>query len=340
MTEVNDAPGLPTITDGEAGGATSAPAIGPWKLAAKRLRRNYPAQAFGVLFLLIVIACLLAPEYAAHVAGVGPNVNNITGTVAVAGKQVDIVSPDGVPVGPTWGSHFMLGADTNGRDLAVRLLYGGRNSLLIGVVATAIIIVFGTLAGLLAGYFRGIIDAILRPVMELIWSFPVVILGVSLGTALALGGIGPLKGNSLFVPAVIIGVVYVPYLGKPVRAEVLRLREMDFIEAARAQGMGPWRIMLREILPNITSTITVFIPMMLAYSLLLEGYLSFLGAGVQAPNASWGTLISDGLDYMQTTPTFSLIPGAMLVLTVLSVNVIGDAIRDALDPRAQVKVKV
>jgi peptide/nickel transport system permease protein len=328
------------MTGGEAGSATSTPAIGPWKLAAKRLRRNYVAQAFGVLFLLIVIACLLAPEYAAHVAQVGPDINNITGTVSMAGKQVDIVSPDGVPVGPTWGSHFMLGADTNGRDLAVRLLYGGRNSLLIGAVATVIIIVFGTLAGLLAGYFRGLSDAILRPVMELIWSFPVVILGVSLGTALALGGIGPLKGNSLFVPAVIIGVVYIPYLGKPVRAEVLRLREMDFIEAARAQGMGPWRIMLREILPNVTSTITVFIPMMLAYSLLLEGYLSFLGAGVQAPNASWGTLISDGLDYMQTTPTFSLIPGAMLVLTVLSVNVIGDAVRDALDPRAQVKVKV
>lgn len=341
MTEVNDALGLSAAPSEPQGDAQRHPAaVGPWRLAGRRLRRNYVAQAFALLFLLIVLACVLAPVYAAHVAGIGPNVGNITGTVNVGGHAENIVSPDGVPIGPTWGSHYLFGADTNGRDLAVRLLYGGRASLLIGAIATVIIIVFGTLAGLLAGYFRGVIDAILRPVMELIWSFPVVILGVSLGTALALGGIGPIKGNSLYVPAVIIGVVYIPYLGKPIRGEVLRLREMDFIDAARVQGMGPWRIMLKEILPNITSTITVFIPMMLAYSILLEAYLSFLGAGVQAPNASWGTLISDGLDYMQTTPTFSLIPGAMLVLAVLSINVVGDAIRDALDPRAQVKVKV
>jgi peptide/nickel transport system permease protein len=315
------------------------PATGPWRLAARRLRRNYVAQAFLILFLLIVVACLLAPLYASDIAHIGPNANNITGTVSVAGKARDVVAPDGVPVGPTFGSHYFFGADSNGRDLAVRLLYGGRTSLLIGGIATMIIIVFGTLVGLLTGYFRGVTDMILRPLMELIWSFPVVILGVSLGTALALGGIGPVKGNSLFIPAVIIGVVYIPYLGKPIRGEVLRLREQDFVEAARVQGMGSWQIMLSEILPNLASLITVFVPMMLAYSILLEAYLSFLGAGVQAPNASWGTLISDGLNYIQTTPTFSLVPGAMLVLAVLSINVVGDGIRDALDPRAQVRVR-
>jgi peptide/nickel transport system permease protein len=315
------------------------PAIGPWKLAARRLRRNYVAQAFLVLFLLIVVACLLAPLYASDIAHIGPNANNITGTVSVAGKATDVVSTSGVPVGPTFGTHYFFGADSNGRDLAVRLLYGGRTSLLIGAIATAIIIVFGTLAGLLTGYFGGITDMILRPLMELIWSFPVVILGVALGTALALGGIGPVKGNSLYIPAVIIGVVYIPYLGKPIRGEVLRLREQDFVEAARVQGMGSWRIMLSEILPNLASLITVFVPMMLAYSILLEAYLSFLGAGVQAPNASWGTLISDGLAFIETTPTFSLIPGAMLVLAVLSINVVGDGVRDALDPRAQVRVR-
>lgn len=315
------------------------PAIGPWKLAARRLRRNYVAQAFLVLFLVLVVACLLAPLYASDIAHIGPNANNITGTINVGGKTTDVVSTDGVPVGPTFGRRYLFGADSNGRDLAVRLLYGGRTSLLIGGVATVIIIVFGTLAGLLSGYFRGVTDMILRPLMELIWSFPVVILGVALGTALALGGIGPVKGNSVFIPAFIIGVVYIPYLGKPIRGEVLRLREQDFIEAARVQGMGSWRIMLGEILPNLASMITVFVPMMLAYSILLEAYLSFLGAGVQAPNASWGTLISDGLAYIQTTPTFSLIPGAMLVLTVLSINVVGDGIRDALDPRAQIRVR-
>ena len=157
--------------------------------------------------------------------------------------------------------------------------------------------------------------------MELIWSFPPVILGVAVGTALALGGIGPIKGNSILIPALIIGVIYIPYLGKPIRGEVLRLREQDFVDAARVQGMGPWRIMFSEILPNAASTIIVFIPMMLAYAILLEAYLSFLGAGVQPPNASWGTLISDGIQYIQTVPTYALIPGAMLVLTVLSINV-------------------
>jgi peptide/nickel transport system permease protein len=315
------------------------PAIGPWKLALRRMRRNKVALAFLGLFVLIILVCLLAPVYSHDIAHIGPNANNITGTVKVGGKAKDVVSPDGVPIGPTWTSHYLFGADTNGRDIAVRMLYGGRTSLFIGAVATAIIIIFGTLLGLLCGYFRGPIDALIRSLMELIWSFPPVILGVALGTALAFGGIGPLKGNSLLIPAFIIGIIYVPYLGKPIRGEVMRLREQDFVDAARAQGMAPWRIMLSEILPNATSTIIVFVPMMLANAILLEAYLSFLGAGVQPPNASWGNLISDGIQYIQTAPHLSLIPGAMLVLAVLSVNLVGDGVRDALDPRAQIRIK-
>jgi peptide/nickel transport system permease protein len=309
--------------------------IGPYRLALRRLRRNKVAIGFLGVFVLIVVLCLLAPVYSQQIAHIGPNQENITGTVG--GK--DIVSPSGVPIGPTWTSHYLLGADTNGRDLAVRLLYGGRTSLEIGSIATAIIIIFGTIFGLLAGYFRGPVDGVLRPLMELIWSFPPVILGVAVGTALAFGGIGPIKGNSILIPALIIGVIYIPYLGKPIRGEVLRLREQDFVDAARVQGMSPWRTMFSEILPNAASTIIVFVPMMLANAILLEAYLSFLGAGVQPPNASWGTLISDGLDYISTTPTLSLIPGAMLVLTVLSINILGDGVRDALDPRAQVRIK-
>jgi peptide/nickel transport system permease protein len=333
------------VVTGELGGdawseGRHAPAIGPWKLAFRRLRRNKVALAFLALFIVIVAMCLLAPFYSKHIAHIGPNANNITGTVKVGGKEKDIVAPDGVPIGPTFSSRYFFGADTNGRDLAVRLLYGGRTSLLIGGLATLIIIVFGTLIGLLCGYFRGPIDAVLRPLMELIWSFPPVILGVAVGTALALGGIGPIKGNSLFIPALIIGVIYIPYLGKPIRGEVLRVREQDFVDAAKVQGMSPLRIMFSEVLPNVASTIIVFVPMMLAYAILLEAYLSFLGAGVQPPNASWGSLISDGISYIQTVPSYALIPGAMLVLTVLSINVVGDGIRDALDPRAQVRIKV
>ncbi len=315
------------------------PAIGPWELAWRRLRRNKVALGFFALFVVMVVLCLLAPVYSHDIAHIGPNQENITGTVNVGGQQKNIVSTSGVPIGPTWTAHYFFGADTNGRDLAVRLLYGGRTSLEIGAVATIIIIVFGTLLGLLCGFLRGPVDAVLRWFMELIWSFPPVILGVVVGTALAFGGIGPIKGNSIAIPMLIIGVIYVPYLGKPIRGEVLRLREQDFVDAARVQGMSPWRIMFSEILPNTASTITVFIPMMLAQAILLEAYLSFLGAGVQSPNASWGTLIGDGIQYISTTPTFSLIPGAMLVLTVLSINALGDGIRDALDPRAQVRLK-
>jgi peptide/nickel transport system permease protein len=334
-TGVAVGPEQPTpAPDGEVAAARTV-GVGPYRLALRRLRRNKVAVGFLGLFVVLVVVCLLAPVYSSDIAHMGPNAENITGTVD--GKN--IVSPEGVPIGPTFTRHYFFGADTNGRDLAVRLLYGGRTSLEIGALATAIIIVFGTMVGLLAGYFRGVIDAVLRPLMELVWSFPPVLLGVAVGTALAFGGLGPIKGNSVLIPSFIIGVIYIPYLGKPIRGEVLRLREQDFVDAARVQGMTPWRIMFSEILPNAASTIIVFIPLMLANAILLEAYLSFLGAGVQPPNASWGTLISDGLNYISTTPTLSLIPGAMLVLTVLSINVFGDGVRDALDPRAQVRIK-
>jgi peptide/nickel transport system permease protein len=315
-------------------------AIGPWKLAGRRLRRNRTSMFFLAVFILIVAVCLLAPVYSNDVAHIGPNQTNVTGTIQLGGKATNIVSLTGVPIGPTWKfDHYFFGADLEGRDLAVRLLYGGRTSLLIGSLATLIIIVFGALIGVLCGFFRGPVDAVLRPLMELIWSFPPVILGVAVGTALALGGIGPIKGNSVFIPALIIGVIYVPYLGKPIRGEVLRLREQDFVDAARVQGMSPWRIMLSEVLPNAASTIIVFVPLMLANAILLEAYLSFLGAGVQPPAASWGTLISDGINLIDAAPALALIPGVMLVLTVLSVNMVGDGVRDALDPRAQVRIK-
>ena len=208
------------VIPAEAEARDYTPAIGPWKLALRRLRRNRVAMVFAGIFLAIVVVCVLAPVYAKHVAHIAPNQDNVTGTIKVGGHVKDVVSPQGLPIGPIWQSHYQ-----EGRDVAVRLLYGGRTSLEIGLLATAIIIIFGTLFGLLAGYLRGPVDAVLRPLMELIWSFPPVILGVAVGTALALGGIGPIKGNSLLIPAFIIGVIYIPYLGKPIRGEVLRLRE-------------------------------------------------------------------------------------------------------------------
>jgi peptide/nickel transport system permease protein len=308
--------------------------MGPGELAWRRLKRNRVALFFGGVFILIVVLCLLAPVYAHHIAHQGPAAENITGKID--GK--DIVSPTGIPTGPTWHSKYLLGADANGRDVAVRLLYGGRNSLEVGAVATVITIVIGLIVGLLAGYFRGVTDGVLTRILDVIWAFPAVLLGVSLGVALAVGGIGPLKGNTLMVPAVVVGVVYIPYVGKPVRGQVLGLREREFIDAARQQGLGHIKIMFTELLPNLWSTLVVFIPLILANAILLEAGLSYLGAGVQPPNPSWGTMISDGIRTIPAAFHNVLVPGIMLVLTVMSINIFGDGLRDALDPRSKVRI--
>ena len=142
------------------------------------------------------------------------------------------------------------------------------------------------------------------------------------------------------MPALVIGVVYIPYVAKPIRAQVLTLREREFVDAARQQGLGPMRIMFSEILPNLSSTIIVFVPLILANAILLEAGLSYLGAGVQPPNASWGTMISDGVHLIPAAIHLTIVPGVMLVLCVLGINVFGDGLRDALDPRAKVKVRL
>jgi peptide/nickel transport system permease protein len=320
--------------------------LGPWKLGLRRLRRNKVAIAFGLLFVLLVLACLAAPIYADRVAKTTPTENHLSDTIKVDGETVNVVGLDGVPIGPQWfkaDGKFVLGADRNGRDIMVRLLYGGRNSLMIGVAAAFMTTLLSIVLGLIAGYFRGWSDVTIRSVLDIIWSFPVIILGVALGVALALGGlkIGPLevKGSSLLIPIFIIGVVYVPYMARPVRGQVLSLREKEFVEAARAQGAGPLRIMFTEVLPNLASTLLVFFTLLIANAVLLEAALSFLGAGVRAPNPSWGTMIDEGVDRIATAPHLAIVPGVMLVLTVLSLNVFGDGVRDALDPRAKVRLE-
>jgi len=319
--------------------AEVAVGAGPYKLAWRRLRRNRVAMAFGVLFLLIVVLCLLAPVYASSIAHIGPDIGNITGTVKVGRKTEDIVSLTGIPIGPTWhlGAYF-LGADGNGRDVAVRLLYGGRNSLEIGAVATLITMVLATICGLLAGYFRGLTDGIISRTLDVIWAYPAVLLGIVLGTVLEVRGLGPFHGTTLLSTALVIGFVYIPYVAKPIRAQVLAMREREFVDAARQQGLSHVRIMTSEILPNLASTIIVFIPLILANAVLTEAGLTYLGAGVQPPNPSWGTMISDGINSIPAAFHNVLIPGTMLVLAVLSVNVFGDGLRDALDPRARIRL--
>jgi peptide/nickel transport system permease protein len=317
--------------------------LGPWRLGFRRLRRNKVAIAFGILFVLLVAVCFAAPLWAEHVAHTTATENHLSDTIQVDGETKNVVGLDGVPIGPTWQGEFFLGADPNGRDIMVRLLYGGRNSLVIGVAAALITTLLSIVLGVIAGYFRGWPDVAIRSLLDIIWSFPVIILGVALGVALALGGlkVGPINvsGDSLAIPIFIIGLVYIPYMARPVRGQVLSLREKEFVEAARSQGAGSLRIMLTEVLPNLASTILVFFTLLIANAVLLEAALSFLGAGVRPPNPSWGTMIDEGVERIATAPHLAIVPGAMLVLTVLSLNVFGDGVRDALDPRAKIRLE-
>src|SRR3984957_1277054 len=306
-------PGLaaePTIGMEAATPAAFTPGLGPYRIAWRRLRRNKAALIFGGLFLIIVVLCLLAPVYSHDIAHIGPDDTS---------QSFNVTNAIGIPIGPTWNpGHFLLGADTNGRDEAVRLLYGGRNSLFIGVIAMLITIILATVLGMVAGFYRGIVDGFLSRFFELLWAYPAILLGIALGVSLQVGGLSfglfPLQGSSLLVPAIIIGVVYIPYVAKPIRAQVLTLREREFVDAARQQGLGPLRIMWSEILPNLSSTIIVFIPLILANAILLEAGLSYLGAGVQPPSASWGTMIRDGVKLIPAAIHLTIFPGAVLLV--------------------------
>jgi peptide/nickel transport system permease protein len=327
----------------------------PWYLAWRRLRRNYVAFAFLGLFVLIVVACILAPLYAHHVAHTGPNNTHVLDTITVHGQQVDVVSKGGVlggklvastPIGPQWfaaGGKYVLGADQLGRDIAVRMLYGGRTSLIVGIVSSLFCVVAAMILALLAGFYGGWLDFVITRFFDLFYAFPVILLGIALGAALAINGIhwGPIKvgSGSIWIPTLVISYVLVPYVGRPLRGQVLSLRQKEFIEASIAQGAGPLRIMFVELLPNVASSILVFFTLIIANNIVLEAALSFLGAGVQPPTASWGTLISDGQGLIVTRPWFAIMPGIAIVLTVLALNVFGDGLRDALDPRAKVKIE-
>jgi peptide/nickel transport system permease protein len=327
----------------------AAVARNPWATAGRRLLRNRSAMASLVLFGLIVLLSLLAPLYAHDVAHVNPFVNNLNGTTIVNGKQVQVMQQGGgvlhlgeTPIAPTWDlSHYFLGADNLGRDVTARLLYGGRTSLEIGIGSALICCVIATIVALIAGFFGGVTDALLSRLMDLIWAFPVYLLAISISTVLLTSAsglqIGPLHlvAGSIWLPTLIIAFIYVPYVYRPVRGQVLSVARREYIEAAIAQGASNFRLIFSEILPNVVTVVIVLFPLMIATNILTESALSFLSIGVQPPNASWGTIIADGQQLLYTRPWVSLAPGIMIVLTVLSLNVLGDGVRDALDPRSK-----
>jgi peptide/nickel transport system permease protein len=324
----------------------------PWELAGRRFLRNKLAIAAAVLFVLIIAVSFAAPLYAKYVADTDPFVSNLTGTFTQNGKTIQVIQQGGgklglgeTPVGPTWHAKYFLGADSQGRDVAARVLYGGRASLLIGIGSAVFASLLAVVFALIAGFFGGWTDNLLSRLMDLIWAFPLYLLAISLATVLLTAPNGlqiwflHLSVGSLWIPLLIIGVIFVPYAFRPVRGQVLSVREREFVEAAIAQGASNPRLVFSEILPNVASTVIVLMPLIIATTILTEAALSYLSIGVQAPQASWGTIVQDGQGLLYTRPWVAIAPGIMMVLTVVSLNVLGDGLRDALNPRSRVRIK-
>ncbi len=323
---------------------------GPWATAFRKLLQDRAAVTAFLGLVAIVLLTLAAPFYAKHVSQTDPFSSNLSGSVTVDGQSVDVIQADTnglglgtTPIGPTWTGHYLLGADGQGRDVMARMLYGGQNSLLIAGAATLITLVFAALVGIVAGFFGGIVDAVLSRLLDILWAFPVYLLAISLsivtiGHGLVLGPI-TIASDSLLLPIIIIGIVYVPYVARPIRGQVLQLKSSEFVLAAVGLGVPRRRILVLDILPNVMTTLIVFAPLMMALNMITESALSFLSIGVQSPAASWGTIIEDGQGLIYTRPMVAIAPGIAIVLTVLALNVLGDGVRDALDPRAKLRVR-
>lgn len=321
-------------------------ADGPWAIAVRRLRRNRTAVASSVVLLVIIVLSVAAPIYANYVAHIDPFTSNISGTTIVDGKPVDVLQQNTsgaglgeAPIGPTWDvQHFFLGADNQGRDVAARILYGGRNSLLISVISALACSLLASFLALISGYIGGVTDGIIARVLDVVWAFPVFLLAILIATISFTQGIhiGPVAISTagIVLPVVIITLIYIPYVFRPIRGEVLAIREREFVGAAIVQGASRRWIIFSEVLPNLLGRIIVFLPLMVAINLLTESGLSFLGIGVQPPDASWGTVIADGEALIYTRPWVAIAPGLMITLTVVALNLLGDALRDALEARS------
>ncbi|HVT50032.1 MAG TPA: ABC transporter permease [Dongiaceae bacterium] len=330
--------------------ATRRSDAGPWRTALRKLISDKAAIAALLVFILIVVACCCAPLYVSQVSHIDPFTSNIDGSITIDGQDQPILEPstEGLglgttPIGPTWDfSAYFLGADDQGRDVFARLLYGGINSLLISVGSTVICLLFAAVMGVVAGFFGGVVDAVLSRILDVIWAFPIFLLAISLSIVLINQSvdIGPIHvtAGSLWLPIFIIGIVYVPYIARPIRGQVLSLKNSEFVLAAIGLGVPNHRILIKDILPNVATTLIVFVPLMMALNMLTESALSFLSIGVQSPDASWGTIIQDGQNLLYTRPAVALAPGIAIAVTVLTLNVFGDGVRDALDPRSKLRI--
>ena len=233
----------------------------------------------------------------------------------------DGLTPEGSPLPPS--ARFWFGTDTNGRDQFSRLLYGAQTSLLIGIVANGIAVFIGAGLGLVAGYVRGLVGAVIMRFTDLMMAFPPLLLAIALAAILKPG---------LNIVILVIALVNWVQIARVIYAETVALSEREYIEAARAMGAGTGRILLRHLLPHLVPTVIVYATLGIATTVLLESTLSFLGRGVQPPTPAWGMMIFESQSYFLNAPWLVFIPGAAILILALSFNLVGDGLRDALDP--------
>ncbi|MBW9216034.1 ABC transporter permease [Mumia sp. zg.B53] len=285
----------------------------PWALSWHRLRRDRVAMLSLTVIAAILLMAVFAPVVAA-VTGHPPNTQYHS-----AG-----LTPDGLPRGPN--STFWLGTDDLGRDLLVRIAYGARVSLLVGVAATALAVLVGVVVGLTAGFFGGVIDTILARFVDVVLSFPFLLFAISLVS---------ITGPSLGISILVIGLFSWASVARIVRGQVLSVREREFVEAARSLGASSWRIMVIDILPNVLAPVIVYTSLLIPVVIVTQATLSFLGLGIPPPTADWGGMIATAQNYYTTAWWYILFPGLALLVTTLAFNLFGDGVRDAFDPRAR-----
>jgi peptide/nickel transport system permease protein len=294
----------------------------PWQLFWGRFKQDRLAF-FGLsLIVLMVLLALVAPLFASW-SGHGPNET-----------FTSMKDQFGLPKGPN--GDFLLGADDAGRDVLVRLAYGARVSLIVGVVASGIALFIGVVVGVLAGYLGGWVDTLISRVGDVFLALPLVIFAIGIVAACSTSEKGCLGGSlkpGLTLVIVIIALFSWPTPARLVRGATLSLREKEFVEAARALGAKERTIMFRELLPNLIAPIIVYGSLLIPASVLFESYLSFLGLGVPGDTPSWGKMLAESVGIFRVAWWFWLFPGIFLMLTVLAFNLLGDGLRDALDPR-------
>jgi peptide/nickel transport system permease protein len=297
----------------------------PWQLFWRRFREDKLAMASLVFLVLLILIAIFAPLVVKAFGAPDPDY-----------RDVNALDVFGTATGPST-SHF-FGVDQLGRDVFSRTIYGARVSLLVAFVATFLATIGGVIAGLLAGYFRGWVDTFVSRSVDVLLAIPYLLLAIGLAAACTLGSAGCLGGlikPGLPVVIVVIAFTSWTYMARIIRGQTLSLREKEFIEAARSVGSTNSRIIFKELLPNLVAPIIVYASILVPQVILYEAALSFLGVGVQPPTSSWGQMISDASPIFTEAPWYMLFPGIALLLTVLAFNLVGDAMQDALNPRAK-----